>query len=98
MRNRSIKGGRDTARDLERSAARTSDLSGEVVSARWRTQPLDRCLGRYRFCRQQSGGSRRVLVVSQGNVFLEQLLAAVPDLQAFRAVPQKDRLTGHAAG
>ena len=31
-----------------------------------------------------------MLLVSQGNVFLEQLLAAVPDLQAFRAIPQKD--------
>jgi hypothetical protein len=35
-------------------------------------------------------GARRVLLVSQGNVFLEQLLAAIPDLQAFRAIPQTD--------
>jgi Ca-activated chloride channel family protein len=42
------------------------------------------------FAVNNPAGSRRVLLVSQGNVFLEQLLAAVPDVQAFRAIPQKD--------
>jgi Ca-activated chloride channel homolog len=42
------------------------------------------------FAINNPAGSRRVLLVSQGNVFLEQLLAAVPDVQAFRAIPQKD--------
>ena len=42
------------------------------------------------FAVNNPAGSRRVLVVSRGNVFLEQLLAAMPDLQAFRIVPQKN--------
>ncbi len=55
------------------------------------TQPLDAlALDDAAFAVNNPAGARRVLVVSQGNVFLEQLLAAMPDLQAFRAVPQKD--------
>ncbi len=42
------------------------------------------------FAVNNPAGSRRVLVVSKGNVFLEQLLAAIPDLQAYRVIPQKD--------
>ncbi len=55
------------------------------------TQPLDALtLDDAAFAVNNPAGARRVLVVSQGNVFLEQLLAAIPDLQAFRAIPQKD--------
>ena len=62
------------------------------------TQPLDALtLDDAAFAVNNPAGARRVLVVSQGNVFLEQLLAAIPDLQAFRAVPQKDGSVSHAA-
>ncbi|HTP10801.1 MAG TPA: VWA domain-containing protein [Anaerolineae bacterium] len=55
------------------------------------TQPVDALpLDDAAFAINNPAGSRRVLLVSQGNVFLEQLLAAMPDLQAFRAIPQKD--------
>jgi Ca-activated chloride channel homolog len=55
------------------------------------TQPLDALtLDDSAFAVNNPAGARRVLVVTQGNVFLEQLLAAMPDLQAFRALPQKD--------
>jgi Ca-activated chloride channel family protein len=55
------------------------------------TQSLDALtLDDAAFAVNNPAGARRVLVVSQGNVFLEQLLAAMPDLQAFRALPQKD--------
>ena len=54
-------------------------------------QPLDALpLDDTAFAVNNPAGARRVLVVSNGNVFLEQLLAAIPDLQAFRAIPQKD--------
>jgi Ca-activated chloride channel family protein len=54
-------------------------------------QPLDAfSLDDAAFAVNNPAGARRVLVVSHGNVFLEQLLAAMPDLQAFRAIPQKD--------
>jgi Ca-activated chloride channel family protein len=55
------------------------------------TQPVDALpLDDSAFAVNNPAGSRRVLLVSQGNVFLEQLLAAVPDVQAFRAIPQED--------
>ncbi len=54
-------------------------------------QPVDALtLDDAAFAVNNPAGARRVLLVSQGNVFLEQLLAAIPNLQAFRAVPQKD--------
>jgi hypothetical protein len=54
-------------------------------------QPVDALpLDDAAFAVNNPAGSRRVLLVSQGNVFLEQLLAAVPDVQAFRAIPQTD--------
>lgn len=38
----------------------------------------------------QSSNSRRVLLVSKGNLFLEQLLASLPGIQPFRALPAAD--------
>jgi hypothetical protein len=38
----------------------------------------------------QASSSRRVLLVSRGNLFLEQLLASLPAIQAFRALPGED--------
>jgi hypothetical protein len=37
-----------------------------------------------------AGGARRVLLATQGNVFLEQLLAALPGLEAYRILPRED--------
>ncbi|HQV93356.1 MAG TPA: VWA domain-containing protein, partial [Anaerolineales bacterium] len=38
----------------------------------------------------QASTSRRVLLVSKGNLFLEQLLASLPGIQPFRALPAAD--------
>jgi hypothetical protein len=38
----------------------------------------------------QSASARRVLLVSKGNLFLEQLLASLPGIQPFRALPAAD--------
>lgn len=38
----------------------------------------------------QSSSARRVLLVSNGNLFLEQLLASLPGIQPFRALPGED--------
>lgn len=38
----------------------------------------------------QSASARRVLLVSKGNLFLEQLLASLPGIQPFRALPAED--------
>jgi Ca-activated chloride channel homolog len=42
------------------------------------------------FAVYQSTASRRVLLVSTGNLFLEQALASLPNIQAFRALPTED--------
>lgn len=39
------------------------------------------------FAIYQASSARRVLLVSKGNLFLEQLLASLPGIQAFRALP-----------
>lgn len=38
----------------------------------------------------QSASARRILLVSKGNLYLEQLLAALPGIQPFRALPAAD--------
>lgn len=38
----------------------------------------------------QSASARRVLLISNGNLFLEQLLASLPGIQPFRALPTAD--------
>ena len=42
------------------------------------------------FAIYQSSAARRVLLVSKGNLFLEQLLASLPGIQPFRALPADD--------
>jgi len=42
------------------------------------------------FAVYQSASARRVLLVSKGNLFLEQLLASLPGIQPFRALPAED--------
>ena len=42
------------------------------------------------FAIYQSSSARRALLVSKGNLFLEQLLASLPDIQPFRALPTAD--------
>ena len=55
------------------------------------TQPLDLLkLDDTAFAVYQSASARRVLLVSKGNLFLEQLLASLPGIQPFRALPAED--------
>jgi hypothetical protein len=42
------------------------------------------------FAIYQAASARRVLLVSKGNIYLEQLLAALPGVQPYRAVPAAD--------
>ena len=42
------------------------------------------------FAVYQSASARRVLLVSNGNLFLEQVLASLPGIQPFRAPPAED--------
>jgi Ca-activated chloride channel family protein len=54
-------------------------------------KPLDSlALDDTAFAIYQSSASRRALLVSKGNLFLEQLLASLPGIQPFRALPAAD--------
>ncbi|MBK8616272.1 MAG: BatA domain-containing protein [Anaerolineales bacterium] len=54
-------------------------------------KPLDSlALDDTAFAIYQSSAARRALLVSPGNLFLEQLLASLPGLQPFRALPAAD--------
>lgn len=54
-------------------------------------KPLDALtLDDQAFAIYQSSNARRVLLVSSGNLFLEQLLASLPGIQPFRALPAAD--------
>jgi hypothetical protein len=64
--------------------ARLSDPEGT-------NKPLDALtLDDQAFAVYQSSNARRVLLVSSGNLFLEQLLASLPGIQPFRALPAAD--------
>jgi hypothetical protein len=54
-------------------------------------QPIDSLpLDDTAFAVYQSSATRRALLVSNGNLFLEQLLASLPGIQSFRALPAAD--------
>jgi Ca-activated chloride channel homolog len=54
-------------------------------------KPLDSlALDDTAFAVYQASSTRRVLLVSKGNLFLEQLLASLPGIQPFRALPAAD--------
>lgn len=54
-------------------------------------QPLDSLeLDNTAFAVYQSASARRVLLISKGNLFLEQLLASLPGIQPFRALRAED--------
>ena len=63
--------------------ARTSSLQNNAALDAF---PLDDTA----FAVYQASSARRVLLVSKGNLFLEQLLASLPGIQPFRALPGKD--------
>lgn len=63
--------------------ARLSDAGG---SAKLDALSLDDSA----FAVYQAASARRVLLVSDGNLFLEQVLAALPGIQPFRALPGPD--------
>ncbi|MCZ2121844.1 MAG: BatA and WFA domain-containing protein [Anaerolineales bacterium] len=61
----------------------------EITSAQ--NQPPDALtLDNTAFAVYQTSASRKVLLVSKGNLFLEQALASLPNIQAFRALPAAD--------
>jgi hypothetical protein len=63
--------------------ARISAAQGDAVLDLF---PLDDVA----FAVDQEAATRRVLLVSKGNLYLEQLLASLPGLQPFRALPAAD--------
>ena len=50
------------------------------------------------FAVNQSHKNRRVLILSKGNFFLEQVLSALPGVSAYRALPSPDTAEGSSGG
>ena len=74
---------------LDNLPTATGIYKAQIASPNTRTVdalPLDDIA----FAVYQSASARRVLLVSNGNLFLEQLLASLPGIQPFKALPKAD--------
>jgi hypothetical protein len=60
------------------------------LSVEGKSKPDSFSLDDAAFAVYQSASARRVLLVSKGNLFLEQLLASLPNVQPFRSLPAQD--------
>lgn len=67
--------------------ARLSPLSENPENAAWDSLEADNVA----FTINQNTARRRILLVSPGNFFLEQILSSIPDIEAFRALPEQNR-------
>ncbi len=68
------------------SAVYKAQIADAVSSSRFDMLALDDTA----FAVYQASSARRALLVSRGNLFLEQLLASLPGIQPFRALPAVD--------
>jgi Ca-activated chloride channel homolog len=76
---------------LENLPVATAIYKAHISDPEQVNKPLDSlALDDTAFAIYQSSAARRVLLVSNGNLFLEQLLASLPGIQPFRALPAAD--------
>jgi hypothetical protein len=76
---------------LENLPITTAIYKAHISDPAQTNKPLDSLsLDDTAFAIYQSSSARRALLVSQGNLFLEQLLASLPGIQPFRALPAAD--------
>ncbi len=76
---------------LENLPVATAIYKAHISDSAEANTPLDSLsLDDTAFAIYQSSAARRALLVSQGNLFLEQLLASLPGIQPFRALPAAD--------
>jgi len=76
---------------LDNLPTATTIYKAHISSSEDVNAPLDSlALDDTAFAVYQSSSARRVLLVSKGNLFLEQLLASLPGVQPFRALPKAD--------
>jgi len=76
---------------LENLPVTTAIYKAHISDPTESNKPLDSLsLDDTAFAIYQSSASRRALLVSKGNLFLEQLLASLPNIQPFRALPAAD--------
>jgi len=76
---------------LENLPITTAIYKAHISDSTQSNKPLDSLsLDDTAFAIYQSSATRRVLLVSNGNLFLEQLLASLPGIQPFRALPAAD--------
>jgi len=76
---------------LENLPISTAIYKAHISDLTEASKPLDSlALDDTAFAVYQSSAARRALLVSNGNLFLEQLLASLPGIQPFRALPAAD--------
>jgi hypothetical protein len=76
---------------LENLPITTAIYKAHISDSIGSDKPLDSlALDDTAFAIYQSSAARRALLVSDGNLFLEQLLASLPGIQPFRALPAAD--------
>ncbi len=76
---------------LENLPITTAIYKAHISDSIGSDKPLDSLsLDDTAFAIYQSSAARRALLVSKGNLFLEQLLASLPGIQPFRALPAAD--------
>ena len=76
---------------LENLPITTAIYKAHISDSIGSDKPLDSlALDDTAFAVYQSSAARRALLVSNGNLFLEQLLASLPGIQPFRALPAAD--------
>ena len=76
---------------LENLPITTAIYKAHISDPTESNKPLDSLtLDDTAFAIYQSSAARRALLVSEGNLFLEQLLASLPGIQPFRALPAAD--------
>lgn len=90
-RELNLPSGEDASVTVTAIPEEVQDFSARLSPSAGQTNSLDILpLDDIAWTLSQSGGIRRVLLAGSGNLFLEQLLAAMPGLEAFRILPSPD--------
>ncbi len=90
-RQLNLAGGSTQSMTLENLTNASGIYKVQISNPEQSNVPLDALsLDDSAFAVYQAASARRVLLVSKGNLFIEQLLASIPGIQPFRALPAQD--------
>ncbi len=90
-RQLNLKAGGSNSITLDKLSNTSSIYKAQISDVEQNGSSLDAlALDNTAFAVYEATSARRVLLISHGNVFLEQLLASLPGLQPFRALPAEN--------